>query len=663
MVFQSRQPPTSGAVDLSSVVLRDGTQALTGHWSAGTFRITNLGGPSAAADAATKSYVDTGDAAVLSTVNSTVLFRSGSATLTADWDVGGFKLTNLGAPSSTSDASTKGYVDTAVGAVLRKDGTTALTAAWNVGGFQLKGLTDPTDPQDAATRAWVLANSSGLPGGGTDGAILGYAGGVGAWVAPGTAGQILVSNGTSLASFSSTVTPLTQRVIDSATNTTSTAATITHQLSAGGAAAGIGTRLVFRTERASGVVADSAFIDSVFTTATATPTSELRFSVQLTGTTVRPATVRATGLMLNTGYPLLYEAGAELDVFRFSASVMTYGSTNGTHSSGTTVQSPSGGSLQLIKGTTTYLQIQGGGGLFLGTIGDFVRINATYLQVNAPVHVRDTSTNAVSTALTLGHALTSGSAAAGIGTQLVFTSLSGGGTQVDVAYVAAVLTAVGSGTEVGALAFYTRPSGGAPLERLRIHGAGGVTFGPTAAPTNAGDVGFKSGATLLWRNAGDTAWFTSFQMTTAGTIIIGDPVGGGGGIEVIPGSTTFFGIKSSANYRWLHFGKLSASSGTQTHVQQAPLIQQTGTAGWNALEIAPTIVSEGSGAKRAISYVYSGTERFAVNELGRIVNGNSANEATTASAGSNGDVPAQVVGYLLFQDSNGFVRKIPYYAS
>ena len=39
-----------------------------------------------------------------------------------------------------------------------------------------------------------------------------------------------------------------------------------------------------------------------------------------------------------------------------------------------------------------------------------------------------------------------------------------------------------------------------------------------------------------------------------------------------------------------------------------------------------------------------------------------ATAITSASAGANGDVPAQVVGYLLV-DVDGTDRKIPYYAS
>lgn len=612
MVLPSRQPPTSGAVDLSSVVLRDGTQALTGNLSMGGNKLTSLGNPSAPGDAANKSYVDVADLAVLASLNSTVLYRNGTSTLTDNW---------------------------------------------YVGGFQLKNLADPTDPQDAATRAWVLANSAGLPAGGSNGAILGYAGGVGAWVTPGTAGQPLVSNGTSIAAFSATVAALTQRVIDSATNAVSTAATVTHQLSAGGAAAGIGTRLVFRTERTAGVVADSAYIDAVLTVASATPTSELRVGVQSAGAIVTPLAVRSTGLVLRTNFPLLYDAGVELDVFRFAGATMTFGTTNNAYSNGTTIQTPTSGNLLLNRGSTTYLHIQGGGGFFLGSLSDFVRINASYVYINAPVQVRDVSNNTVSTVTTFGHALSGGVAAAGIGVRLALAVQNNAGSQVEAAYVAAVLTTASSASEVSALGFFTR-TGGALTERLRIHGAGGVTVGTTASLTSG--LGLASGLGLWGRNAADSAWINAIGIT-GGEVQIGDS--NNIGVQIITGGLALLRVQTAGVIGLTYRGYPNASSGIQQHLKLSAPIEQTGTAGWTLLDLSPTLTTQGSGTKRAISYSVSSVERFGINELGRIVNGNATNEATTATAGTNGAPPAQVAGYLIIQDSAGNARKVPYYAN
>lgn len=40
---------------------------------------------------------------------------------------------------------------------------------------------------------------------------------------------------------------------------------------------------------------------------------------------------------------------------------------------------------------------------------------------------------------------------------------------------------------------------------------------------------------------------------------------------------------------------------------------------------------------------------------------NTTGEATNATAGTNGALPAQVAGYLEFTDSSGVTRKIPYF--
>ena len=48
MVLSSRQPPISGAVDLSTVVLRDGTHPLTANWDVGAHKLTNVADPTAA---------------------------------------------------------------------------------------------------------------------------------------------------------------------------------------------------------------------------------------------------------------------------------------------------------------------------------------------------------------------------------------------------------------------------------------------------------------------------------------------------------------------------------------------------------------------------------------------------------------------------------------
>ena len=80
--------------------------ALGGNLDAATNKVTNLGTPTSSTDAATKAYVD-----------STTVSLSGD-TMSGSLAMSGNKITDLGAPTVTADAATKGYVDTSVAAVI-----------------------------------------------------------------------------------------------------------------------------------------------------------------------------------------------------------------------------------------------------------------------------------------------------------------------------------------------------------------------------------------------------------------------------------------------------------------------------------------------------------------------------------------------------------------
>ena len=78
---------------------------MSGAIAMGTNKITGLGDPTAAQDAATQSYVNTQDALKLSLSGGTM---SGAIAM------GTSKITGLGEPTASQDASTKNYVDTAI---------------------------------------------------------------------------------------------------------------------------------------------------------------------------------------------------------------------------------------------------------------------------------------------------------------------------------------------------------------------------------------------------------------------------------------------------------------------------------------------------------------------------------------------------------------------
>lgn len=85
-------------------------QVLTDNPDAGGNRITNLGAPTNNTDAVTKNYVDAQNALDLDIDPSNEL-QTFSQVLAKGNDAGAQKITNLGTPTAASDAATKSYVD------------------------------------------------------------------------------------------------------------------------------------------------------------------------------------------------------------------------------------------------------------------------------------------------------------------------------------------------------------------------------------------------------------------------------------------------------------------------------------------------------------------------------------------------------------------------
>jgi hypothetical protein len=76
--------------------------SMSGALAMGTNKITGLGNPTNAQDAATKTYVDAADALKVA--------KAGD-TMSGNLAMGGFKVTGLGTPAASADSATKGYVD------------------------------------------------------------------------------------------------------------------------------------------------------------------------------------------------------------------------------------------------------------------------------------------------------------------------------------------------------------------------------------------------------------------------------------------------------------------------------------------------------------------------------------------------------------------------
>ena len=119
-------------------VVTDETPQLGGQLDALTNKIVNLGTPTAAADAATKAYVDAQPSEVVDDT---------TPQLGGELDAQTNKIVNLGDPTAAQDAATKAYADTMV----------PLAGGTMTGLLTLSGA--PTANLHAATKAYVDANA------------------------------------------------------------------------------------------------------------------------------------------------------------------------------------------------------------------------------------------------------------------------------------------------------------------------------------------------------------------------------------------------------------------------------------------------------------------------------------------------------------------------
>jgi hypothetical protein len=118
---------------------------MTGAIEMGTNKLTGVGNPTLAQDAATKSYVDAADATKLALAG---------GTMTGAVAMGGNKITGLGTPTTTQDATTKAYVDAADALKLNLSGGT-MSGALSMSSNKITNLADPTVATDAVSRNYV----------------------------------------------------------------------------------------------------------------------------------------------------------------------------------------------------------------------------------------------------------------------------------------------------------------------------------------------------------------------------------------------------------------------------------------------------------------------------------------------------------------------------
>jgi len=131
--------------------LQNLSDVLTRSNNAGGIKITNLGAPVVATDAATKSYVDSQNAS-----------QNLSGILTNGNDAGAKQIKNLAAPTDANDAATKSYVDAQHALDLDKDPTNelqnlaqVLSRGTDAGGNKIQNVGTPTVNTDVTNKQYV----------------------------------------------------------------------------------------------------------------------------------------------------------------------------------------------------------------------------------------------------------------------------------------------------------------------------------------------------------------------------------------------------------------------------------------------------------------------------------------------------------------------------
>jgi len=149
----------------------DQLAAPTADVSLNNRKILLLADPTISTDAATKNYVDTN---FTSNTNLNGAIRANRldqmATPTGPVGFGNQKITGLGTPTDAADAATKGYVDTdftktvnlntPIDARLQTNSVyLSATGILNAGGKPITNVTDPTNNQDVVTKKYFTDNS------------------------------------------------------------------------------------------------------------------------------------------------------------------------------------------------------------------------------------------------------------------------------------------------------------------------------------------------------------------------------------------------------------------------------------------------------------------------------------------------------------------------
>ena len=139
--------------ELASYLKRDGTVSVTGDFDFGDNKITKVGNGSQSTDIVNKGYIDTALAAKPN-VNQVVL-RDGTQEMSGNLNMSQKKIVNLADPTGINDANGKGYVDRLFLDSLRLDGSSKMTGNIDMNNNKITNCGQPTGTRDVTNKAYV----------------------------------------------------------------------------------------------------------------------------------------------------------------------------------------------------------------------------------------------------------------------------------------------------------------------------------------------------------------------------------------------------------------------------------------------------------------------------------------------------------------------------
>ena len=151
--LQTGLAPKADKTELSNYLKRDGTVSVTGNFDFGDNIITKVGNGSQSTDVVNKGYIDNA-LAVKPNVNQVVL-RDGSQDMTGNLNMSRKKIVNLADPTGRNDATGKGYVDRLFLDALRLDGSSKMTGNLDMSLNKIINCGQPTGARDVTNKAYV----------------------------------------------------------------------------------------------------------------------------------------------------------------------------------------------------------------------------------------------------------------------------------------------------------------------------------------------------------------------------------------------------------------------------------------------------------------------------------------------------------------------------